>query len=31
MAPLLSQSLQTAIDNSHDDAVSSFNGSGETP
>jgi hypothetical protein len=31
VAPQLSQSLQTAISNSHDDAVSSFNGPGETP
>lgn len=31
VAPRLSQSLQTAIDNSHDDAVSSFNGPDDTP
>jgi hypothetical protein len=30
-APRMSQSLETAIDNSHDDAVSGFNGPGATP
>lgn len=31
VAPRMSQSLETAINNSHDDAVSSFNGPGEMP
>jgi hypothetical protein len=30
-APRMSQAIETVIKNSHDDAISSFNGAGETP